>query len=334
MPKRPCAIDLASRDQTIIIGDKFGDVYSLPLFPKLYQENAEQTSVSAPHYKPTATEKTVHSKSNLRVLQEQLKQAEQGGVTKSKGPIAFEHELLLGHVSMLTDLVVASHKAEDKTEKARTYILTADRDEHIRISRGPPQAFVTEGYCLGHREFVSKICLLDPKNLVSGGGDDEIFLWNWLEGKLLGKFEIRNMVLQILNEAIRLRGHQHDAGEVPQNQKLAVSGMWTFPDSGISKVRIWLVERFNTNPGKPQVLVAFEGVPALISITLNPEKAGSQQPSILKLPGNVLDVAFVSDQCMVVSVDNIHRPGTTTDIDDSDEPDESEASKVSIHFQH
>lgn len=244
MPKRPCTIDLDPNDRTIIIGDKFGDVYSLPLFPKLHQENAEspeQTAVPIPLYRPAATEKTVHSKANLRVLQEQLRQAEQGVMKKSKEPLAFEHELLLGHVSMLTDLVVTSHKAEDKTAKARTYILTADRDEHIRISRGPPQAFVTEGYCLGHREFVSKICLLDPNNLVSGGGDDEIFLWDWLEGKLLGKFDVKSMALQILNETTRL-----DAGVVSQDQKVAVSGMWTFPDSGIAKVCIWLVEWLRT----------------------------------------------------------------------------------------
>ena len=66
---------------------------------------------------------------------------------------------------------------------------------------------------------------------------------------------------------------------------------------------------------------------------LNSGKAGSQPPSILQLPGNVLDIAFVRDNCMIVSLDNIHQPGTTTDIDDSDEPDESEASKVSVHFR-
>jgi len=228
MPKRPCAIDLAASDQTVVIGDKFGDVYSLPLFPKPYQENVESLEQSAVHYRPAATEKTVHSKANLRALQEQLRQAEQGSIKKTKTPLAFEHELLLGHVSMLTDLVVASHKAENKTAKPRTYIITADRDEHIRISRGPPQTFVTEGYCLGHREFVSKICLLDPNNLVSGGGDDEIFLWDWLEGKLLGKFDIKNMALQI----------QHDAGVVLPDRKFAVSGMWKFLDPGIAKVRI------------------------------------------------------------------------------------------------
>ena len=249
MPKRPCAIDLDPTDQTVIIGDKFGDVYSLPLVQKPYQEDAgnpEQTALPAPHYRPSATEKTVHSKANLRALQEQLRQAEQGIVKKTKESLTFEHELLLGHVSMLTDLVVASKKAENETPNPRTYILTADRDEHIRISRGPPQTFVTERYCLGHREFVGKICLLDSNILVSGGGDDEIFLWDWLEGKLLGKFDIKNVALQILKEMVPLHGHQHDAGAVLQDRKIAVSGMWTFPDLGIVKVRIWLINELRT----------------------------------------------------------------------------------------
>jgi tRNA (guanine-N(7)-)-methyltransferase subunit TRM82 len=245
MPKRPCAIDLAPSGQTVFIGDKFGDVYSLPLFPKPYQEDAEsseQATVPVSHYRPAATEKTVHSKANLRVLQEQLKRAEQGDIQKTKESLNFENELLLGHVSMLTDLVVVNHKAKGKTSNPRTYILTADRDEHIRISRGPPQAFVTEGYCLGHRDFVSKLCLLGPNHLVSGGGDDEIFLWDWLEGKLLRKFDIKDTALQIFSETAPFHGHQHDSSEGLQNRKVVVCGMWIFPESGIAEVRIWLVE--------------------------------------------------------------------------------------------
>lgn len=67
---------------------------------------------------------------------------------------------------------------------------------------------------------------------------------------------------------------------------------------------------------------------------MNSDKAKSQPPSIFRLPGNVLDVTFVRDECMVVSVDNIHRPGTTTEIDDSEEPDESETFSVSSYFRY
>lgn len=54
----------------------------------------------------------------------------------------FEHKLLLGHVSMLTDIALV-------VLNGRNYIITADRDEHIRISRGIPQSHIIEGFCLG-----------------------------------------------------------------------------------------------------------------------------------------------------------------------------------------
>ena len=47
----------------------------------------------------------------------------------------------------------------------------------------------------------------------------------------------------------------------------------------------------------------------------------------------MLDVAFAHNECMLVSVDNIHRPGTTTEINDSDGFDDSGASTVSIGFR-
>jgi len=97
-------------------------------------------------------------------------------------------------------------------------------------------------------------------------------------------------------------------------------------------------ELVDTNRDKPRILVAFEGVPALMSIALfdllHPNEARPQRFSILRLPGNVLDITFVRDKCIVVSVDNTHLPGTTTDIVGSEESNEPGASKVSIHFQH
>eukprot|EP01137_Pigoraptor_chileana_P024138 Opistho-2@91588 len=60
-------------------------------------------------------------------------------------------------------------------------ILTADRDEKIRISRYP-RAHNIEGYCLGHTEFVSRICLAPAAfsgALVSCGGDGSVRLWDY-----------------------------------------------------------------------------------------------------------------------------------------------------------
>jgi tRNA (guanine-N(7)-)-methyltransferase subunit TRM82 len=51
-------------------------------------------------------------------------------------------KLILGHVSVLTTFLLSQE--ED-------YIITADRDEHIRVS-WYPQGFVIEMYCLGHEK--------------------------------------------------------------------------------------------------------------------------------------------------------------------------------------
>jgi len=51
-------------------------------------------------------------------------------------------QLVLGHTSLLTSFTLS----EDER-----YIITADRDEHIRIS-WYPQSYCIEGYCLGHKK--------------------------------------------------------------------------------------------------------------------------------------------------------------------------------------
>ena len=50
--------------------------------------------------------------------------------------------LILGHTSLLTSFLLA----EDEK-----YIISADRDEHIRVS-WYPQGYVIERFCLGHKK--------------------------------------------------------------------------------------------------------------------------------------------------------------------------------------
>lgn len=105
---------------------------------------------------------------------------------------------------MLTDIILATYEGKE-------YIITADRDEHIRVSRGLPQSHVIENYCLGHKEFVSALHVpkSHPHILISGGGDPELYVWDWTKGELLQKIRV---------------GHGDEQPSLP----LAVSGIASF----------------------------------------------------------------------------------------------------------
>ena len=143
MPKRLCSIALSPDEQTIIAADKFGDVYSLPLTATddfvAPNSNLPNTNGSL---KPAASERTVHTKGNLEALRQQQKQKNEND--RKEGP-QFEYKLLLGHVSLLTDVAIATDQASSKQHQ---YIITSDRDEHVRVSRYP-QAHIIHTYCLG-----------------------------------------------------------------------------------------------------------------------------------------------------------------------------------------
>jgi WD40 repeat protein len=62
--------------------------------------------------------------------------------TADKDDEAKKLKPIVGHVSMVTDMVLS---ADDK------YVITADRDEHIRVSRFP-NGYNIESFCLGHTE--------------------------------------------------------------------------------------------------------------------------------------------------------------------------------------
>lgn len=207
MPKRPSSVALGP-DSQIICADKFGDVYSLPLetTASSSSQTANTTTTTTgsnaapaekPVYKPAANNLTVHSQRNLRALTNQQRQQELASRTKNQGTPKpegpdFELTLLLGHVSMLTALILGE-------SDGRRYILTADRDEHIRVSRYIPQAYVIERFCFGHKEFVSTLTIPKerPEVLISGGGDEDIFLWDWKAARLLSRTSILTLAQEI-----------------------------------------------------------------------------------------------------------------------------------------
>lgn len=275
MPKRPCALQFHSDNSTILIGDKFGDVYSLPLLP-LEKEDYDVVSsaistqplTQEKAYKPSASILTVHTQRNRKALEAQLKQKNM--TPKTKEPLKFEHKLLLGHVSMLTDMLTASREVESKH---RDYIITADRDEHIRVSRGIPQAHIIEGYCLGHTQFVSRLCLVPHSDiLISGGGDNWLGVWHWPSYTLKRKLDVRKAVDKLTVQR-----------NLTFNLEVAVSGLWTIPTQNSPDCKT-----FN-------LLVACEAFPALFAFAFVDGEPQSDSPTVLELPHTPLDVAHVGN---------------------------------------
>lgn len=264
MPKRPCAVVLTPDDSTILCADKFGDVYSLPLLDQTNDSavgNDEDTKKSTRNgeanwhsqqksFVPAATSLTVHTKGNLEALRQQQK------ITNSKAKkksLNFEHQLLLGHVSLLTDVVCVS--IDRFTKKPRNYILSSDRDEHIRVSRGIPQGHIIEGYCLGHIEFVSKLCVSPayPHLLVSGGGDDYLLLWDWLRGEIRQKIDLRGPI-EYLREDYRANAASEN---FPGEEEAVAAGESAEVNIAVSNIRTRQIREAETT--KNDFIVTCEG---------------------------------------------------------------------------
>jgi WD40 repeat protein len=86
--------------------------------------------------------------------------------------------LLLGHTaSMLTDIAIVD-RDDIASSSRRRLLLTADRDEKIRISQFP-DSYILEGFLLGHTAYVTAFTTIPSSYLaVSCGGDMTLRLWN------------------------------------------------------------------------------------------------------------------------------------------------------------
>lgn len=284
MPKRPNAIAFAKNERTLVVADKFGDVYTLPLIERKDISSLKGTPTPAvpsrsatpavvKPFQTQANDKTVHSKRNLQALENQKKQAQKegsstpkpgakSGINPKKDPTGdFYHKLIMGHVSMLTDIVVGKVGTVDpKSGKTlfRESIITADRDEHIRVSRGMPQSHVVEHFLHGHKEFVSRIHIPEryPNILISGGGDSYIYVWDYVKKELLSKQDMRSQVVK--------NDFDHDTA---YESLLAVSGIVSYYDNAIGQTRVFVIcEKYvltldllsmsqaNRNPQHPQAV--------------------------------------------------------------------------------
>lgn len=271
---------MTADEGTILTADKFGDVYAIPLHPSPEYTRKTEASQSKETYKPSATELTVHTKGNLHALRQQQIQKQKH--PKKEGP-SFEYKLLLGHVSLLTDLATATGNVDGKP---RPFVLTSDRDEHIRVSRGIPQTHIVHNFCLGHLEFVSKLCILpwDEKVLVAGNGEPSLRVYDWQEGKQ----QSRSDLLEVLRgdiESAFASGRTVD--------KLAVRGIWPA----------------TLHTSEHVLLVALEGLPLLFTFHVSNFELLHMQT--FKLDGNVLDLVHSQDQnILAVSIDTTHKSGS------------------------
>ncbi|KAL8905786.1 MAG: hypothetical protein Q9171_006538 [Xanthocarpia ochracea] len=260
-------LQLDSNQATIICGDKFGDVYALPLFCSDSRkdclshfqagEAAQESHIKTENiFVPSATLRTVHTLRNQEALRHQQSLQNQ---KSTKNVVDFERQLLLGHVSLLTDLICVSiPRMTFANPQDRTYIISADRDEHIRVSRGVPQAHIIEGFCLGHTQFVSKLCIpsWNSQLLISGGGDDYLLVWDWLLGRVLQKIDLRKLIVDSVKQ-------QHSARSFLGREPEAVVAdvRWDGPIA-VSEIQAMGVKAA-AGEFRRQIAVACESVPAI-----------------------------------------------------------------------
>ncbi|KAK9377220.1 uncharacterized protein V1513DRAFT_394698 [Lipomyces chichibuensis] len=234
-PKRPSAIDITSDSSTILLGDKFGDVYAVPICDIAYPPTAGLSRIS------------------------EVSESESGG----------ELDPILGHVSMLVDLLVA----ED--QRGLRHIISSDRDEHIRVTKYP-ETYIIETFCFGHEQYVSQLLVpsWSPNTLISGGGDDFLAHWDWTTGELLEKVDIHSI----------LYPKSDKNGSEEQIEEVAVSGIWQVPEL--------------------QLVLAYDETVKLLLVFKLHKEAGELK-YINKFSSSILDVAVTGEDGKVwLSIDD------------------------------
>ncbi|KAK5600761.1 hypothetical protein CRENBAI_010614 [Crenichthys baileyi] len=164
-----------------------------------------------------------------------------------------EGELKMGHLSMLLAVTISP---DDQ------YIITADRDEKIRVSHhGSP--YNIQSYCLGHHQFVTtlQIPAEHPHWLLSGSGDGTVKLWEFESGHRLQSWDLRQLEDTLSSHAAK-------------GKNIAVF-------------------RVSSSPGGRDVAVLCVGVMKVYIFTLDQNSDEKLVPhSQLQLPHHPLDIDF------------------------------------------
>lgn len=137
MPKRANTIKITEDAQTVAVGDKFGDVYSFVV-----------ATVCQFNFRATADFSCTCSyllDANQELESTGVKEAATSA-TKDKDA-AEKRQPVVGHVSMLTAMTFYTSPQHGQT------LITADRDEHVRVSKWPNGLEIIQ-YLLGHLKCV------------------------------------------------------------------------------------------------------------------------------------------------------------------------------------
>jgi len=101
-------------------------------------------------------------------------------------------EFLLGHMSLITSMVLA---------KGDEYVITADRDEHIRVSYFP-DAYDIHSVCLGHKVFVTALALhpVHDHIVISGDGSGSLRAWDYVKATQTSEASIKDGAAEVKSE--------------------------------------------------------------------------------------------------------------------------------------
>ncbi|KAI5799148.1 hypothetical protein DFH27DRAFT_601430 [Peziza echinospora] len=336
MPKRLCALRVVEEEEedgvedggegegegrktNVVCADKFGDVYLIPLryiaeeganadaVEKVKEKEAEAEAKPKPSTPleptPIPTPKIagggiITTERNKKAAIKAQNAAMRDSLAKLESKeLPFPNKLLLGHVSLLIDVIPATittinSETNQNKKKKRRYVISADKDEHIRVSRYP-DGHVIEGFCLGHTMYVSRLFIpsWDERTLVSGGGDGFLLRWDWVAGRRVQRMELGEYVRKVVEKLGKKGEVVMDVdGDVENGEKKEKEGEFQVCVTGITG--------FVGRGERRQVVVSVEGLPALF-IYADRGEDGYHYTHTIGVSGNVLDVAVIGAQLWV-----------------------------------